>query len=462
MEADPLFLSRLQFAFLIVFHFLLPAFTIGLATYIAVLEGVHLWTRNPVFLRVSNFWIRIFAVSFGLGVVSGIVMPFQFGTNWSRYSEITSNIIAPLMGYEGLTAFFLEAAFLGVLLFGRKLVPPWAHFLSACLVAFGTLLSSFWILAANSWMHTPAGFELVNGIFIPTDWFAVIFNPSFLFRLMHTVTAVYLTTAFTVIGVAAYYLRGGRHVEESRVMLLMGIGLTTILVPLQLVLGDLHGINTLEHQPAKLAAMEGLWETGPGQPAVLFAIPDEQSESNHAEIAIPNLASWYLTHDSAGVVTGLKDFKPADRPPVVPVFVGFRVMVAMWAIMFLLTASAWYLKLKGRLFDSPRFLRACTWSIPVGYIAVTAGWVTTEAGRQPWTVQGLLRTADSVSPSLSGGDVIVSFVLYVIVYALIFGAGTFYLVRLARRGPRDTTEARDLRMGDRPARPMSAAIELEQ
>ena len=300
MEADPLFLSRLQFAFLIVFHFLLPAFTIGLATYIAVLEGVHLWTRNPVFLRVSNFWIRIFAVSFGLGVVSGIVMPFQFGTNWSRYSEITSNIIAPLMGYEGLTAFFLEAAFLGVLLFGRKLVPPWAHFLSACLVAFGTLLSSFWILAANSWMHTPAGFELVNGIFIPTDWFAVIFNPSFLFRLMHTVTAVYLTTAFTVIGVAAYYLRGGRHVEESRVMLLMGIGLTTILVPLQLVLGDLHGINTLEHQPAKLAAMEGLWETGPGQPAVLFAIPDEQSESNHAEIAIPNLASWYLTHDSAG------------------------------------------------------------------------------------------------------------------------------------------------------------------
>ena len=462
MEADPLFLSRLQFAFLIVFHFLLPAFTIGLATYIAVLEGVHLWTRNPVFLRVSNFWIRIFAVSFGLGVVSGIVMPFQFGTNWSRYSEITSNIIAPLMGYEGLTAFFLEAAFLGVLLFGRKLVPPWAHFLSACLVAFGTLLSSFWILAANSWMHTPAGFELVNGIFIPTDWFAVIFNPSFLFRLMHTVTAVYLTTAFTVIGVAAYYLRGGRHVEESRVMLLMGIGLTTILVPLQLVLGDLHGINTLEHQPAKLAAMEGLWETGPGQPAVLFAIPDEQSESNHAEIAIPNLASWYLTHDSAGVVTGLKDFKPTDRPPVVPVFVGFRVMVAMWAIMFLLTASAWYLKLKGRLFDSPRFLRACTWSIPVGYIAVTAGWVTTEAGRQPWTVQGLLRTADSVSPSLSGGDVIVSFVLYVIVYALIFGAGTFYLVRLARRGPRDTTEARDLRMGDRPARPMSAAIESEQ
>jgi cytochrome d ubiquinol oxidase subunit I len=245
-------------------------------------------------------------------------------------------------------------------------------------------------------------------------------------------------------------------------MLLMGIGLTTILVPLQLVLGDLHGINTLEHQPAKLAAMEGIWETGPGQPAVLFAIPDEQSESNHAEVAIPNLASWYLTHDSAGVVTGLKDFKPTDRPPVVPVFVGFRVMVAMWAIMFLLTASAWYLKRKGRLFDSPRFLRACTWSIPVGYIAVTAGWVTTEVGRQPWTVQGLLRTADSVSPSLSGSDVIVSFALYVIVYALIFGAGTLYLVRLVRRGPRDTTEAHDLRMGDRPARPMSAAIESEQ
>ncbi|HEY9381859.1 MAG TPA: cytochrome ubiquinol oxidase subunit I [Burkholderiales bacterium] len=462
MEVDPLFLSRVQFAFLIVFHFLLPALTIGLAAYIAVLEGIHLWTRNPIFLRISNFWIKIFAVSFGMGVVSGIVMPFQFGTNWSRYSEITSNIIAPLMGYEGLTAFFLEAAFLGVLLFGRKLVPPWAHFVSACLVAFGTLLSSFWILAANSWMHTPAGVELVNGIFIPTDWFAVIFNPSFPFRLLHTVTAVYLTTAFTVIGVAAYYLRGGRHVEGSRVMMMMGIGLATILVPLQLVLGDLHGVNTLEHQPAKLAAMEGIWETGPGQPAVLFAIPDEQNESNRAEIAIPELASWYLTHSADGVVTGLKDFKPADRPPVVPVFFGFRIMVAMWTIMFLLTAAAWYLKLKGRLFSSTRFLRACTWSIPVGYIAVTAGWVTTEVGRQPWTVQGLLRTADSVSPSLSGGDVIVSLALYVVVYALIFGAGTFYLVRLVRRGPHDTTEARSPRMSDRPARPMSAATESEQ
>ncbi len=461
MEADPLFLSRLQFAFLVVFHFLLPAFTIGLAAYIAVLEGIHLWTRNPIFLRISNFWIRIFAVSFGLGVVSGIVMPFQFGTNWSRYSEITSNIIAPLMGYEGLTAFFLEAAFLGVLLFGRKLVPPWAHFLSACLVAFGTLLSSFWILAANSWMHTPAGYELVNGIFIPTDWFAVIFNPSFPFRLLHTVTAVYLTTAFTVIGVAAYYLRDGRHIEESRVMLVMGIGLASVLVPLQLVLGDLHGLNTLEHQPAKLAAMEGIWETGPEQPAVLFAIPDEQSETNRAEIAIPGLASWYLTHDTAGVITGLKHFKPADRPPVAPVFFGFRLMVAMWAIMFLLTVSAWYLKLKGRLFDSPRFLRACTWSIPVGYIAVSAGWVTTEVGRQPWTVQGLLRTADSVSPSLSGGDVVVSLALYIIVYALIFGAGTFYLFRLVRRGPRETAEERGPRMGDRPARPMSAATESE-
>lgn len=457
MEPDPLFLSRLQFGFLVIFHFLLPAFTIGLASYIAVLEGAHLWTRRPVFLRISNFWIKVFAVSFGLGVVSGIVMPFQFGTNWSRYSEATANVLAPLMGYEGLTAFFLEAAFLGVLLFGRRLVPPWAHFVSAVLVAFGTLLSSFWILAANSWMHTPTGAQLVDGVFIPVDWFAVIFNPSFPFRLLHTVTAVYLTTAFTVIGVAAYHLRHARHVEEARVMIGMGVGLVSLLVPLQLVLGDLHGINTLEHQPAKLAAMEGIWNTGPGQPAVLFALPDEAAEANRAEIAIPKLASWYLTHDVDGVVTGLKDFKPTDRPPVVPVFFGFRLMVAMWTVMLAMTVWAWFLVARGRLFQSRAWLTASIWVIPAGYIAVSAGWVTTEVGRQPWVVQDLLRTADAVTPFLTGADVVASLVAYAVVYALIFGAGIYYLFHLVRLGPRETVTPREPHLHERPARPLSAA-----
>ena len=452
---DPVFLSRIQFAFLIAFHFLLPAFTIGLASYIAVLEALYLKTRRETYLRISAFWIRIFAVSFGMGVVSGIVMPFQFGTNWSRYSEATAAVVAPLMGYEALTAFFLEAAFLGVLLFGRKLVPPWMHLASAIIVAVGTLFSAFWILAANSWMHTPAGFEVIDGKFIPTSWIEVIFNPSFPYRLVHTVVAVYLTTAFTVIGVAAWFLRHGRHLEESRVMIAMGVMLASLLVPLQAALGDLHGLNTLEHQPQKLAAMEGIWESGTGQPAVIFALPDETLEKNHAEVSIPLLASFYLTHDWHGHVAGLKDFAKEDRPPVAPVFFGFRVMVGMWAVMLGLTVWAWVLALRRRLYSSSAFQRAAICAIPAGYIAVTAGWITTEVGRQPWVVYGHLRTADAVTPTLTGGDVLVSLVLYVVVYALIFGAGVYYLVRLVQRGIPDGLP--EPGPDQRPARPLSAA-----
>ena len=450
---DPVFLSRLQFAFLIAFHFLLPAFTIGLASYIAVLEGVFLWTKRPVYLRLSAFWIRIFAVSFGMGVVSGIVMPFQIGTNWSRYVELTAAIVGPLMGYEALTAFFLEAAFLGILLFGRKLVPQWAHFASAIIVAAGTLFSSFWIIAANSWMQTPVGFEVVDGRFVPVDWMQAIFNPSFPYRLAHTVVAVYLTTAFTVIGVAAWYLRRGRYAEESRVMITMGTLLATVLLPLQLVIGDLHGVNTLEHQPQKLAAIEGIWEGGPGQPAILFAIPDEQLEKNHAEIGIPKLASLYLTHSWDGHVKGLKDFPKEDRPPAVLPFFSFRLMVGMWLVMVAITAWAWIAR--RRLQESRAFLLAAICSIPAGYIAVTAGWTTTEVGRQPWVVYGHLRTADAVSPNLTGPDVALSLALYVVVYAIIFGAGVYYLARLVQRGmPEELPEARKTA---RPARPLSAA-----
>ncbi|MGZ8211479.1 MAG: cytochrome ubiquinol oxidase subunit I [Burkholderiales bacterium] len=455
MELDPLFLSRLQFAFLIAFHFLLPAFTIGLASYIAVLEALYLGTGRPAYLRISMFWIKVFALSFGMGVVSGIVMPFQFGTNWSRYSEATAAIVAPLMGYEALTAFFLEAAFLGILLFGRKLVPQWVHFASALVVALGTLFSAFWILAANSWMQTPAGFEIVDGRFIPTDWLAVIFSPSFPYRFAHTVIAVYLTTAFTVIGVAAWYLRQGRHVEESRIMVAMGVLLASFLVPAQVVLGDLHGLNTLRHQPVKLAAIEGIWESGKSQPAVLFAIPDEAGERNRFEIGIPGLASYYLTHDWQGYVEGLKAVPAQDRPPVPTVFFGFRAMVGMWLVMAAMVVWAWTLALRGRLYASRPFLRVSTWVIPVGYVAVTAGWITTEAGRQPWVVYGHLRTAEAVTPSLTGGDVLASLVIYAVVYMIIFGAGLYYLVQLVRRGL--PAELPAPQRDARPARPISAA-----
>jgi cytochrome d ubiquinol oxidase subunit I len=457
VELDPVFLSRLQFAFVVIFHFLLPAFTIGLASYIAVLEGMHLATGKEIYLRISSFWIRVFAVSFGLGVVSGIVMPFQFGTNWSRYSDAVADVVAPLMAYEGLMAFFLEAGFLGVLLFGRKRVPPWAHFGAAIMVAVGTLFSAFWILVVNSWMHTPAGHYVVDGRFFAMDWLEVIWNPSFPYRFTHTVVAVYLTTAFTVVGVAAWYLRGNRFVEESRTMIAMGLGLASILVPLQAVLGDLHGLNTLLYQPQKLAAMEGIWQTGPRQPAVLFAIPDETAETNRLEVAIPGLASFYLTHDWDGVVTGLRDFPRSERPPVAPVFFGFRVMVGMWSMMLALTVWSWWLAWRGRLFSAPLFLRACTWAIPTGYIAVTAGWVTTEVGRQPWVVYNRLRTADAVTPNLSGGDVLVSLALYVIVYAVVFGAGAYFLFKLVRAGPVAQHAPADAAAVRRPARPLSGA-----
>jgi cytochrome d ubiquinol oxidase subunit I len=350
-------------------------------------------------------------------------------------------------------AFFLEAAFLGVLLFGRKLVPPWVHFASAIVVATGTLFSAFWILAANSWMQTPAGFEVINGRFVATNWIEAIFNPSFPYRLAHTVVAVYLTTAFTVIGAAAWYLRHGRYAEESRLMITMGVLLATVLLPLQLLIGDLHGVNTLTHQPQKLAAIEGIWEGGPGQPAILFAIPDESLEKNHAEIGIPKLGSLYLTHTWDGHVKGLKDFPKDERPPVTLPFFGFRVMVGMWLLMLGITVWAWIVR--GRRYDSRPFLYAATACIPAGYVAVTAGWITTEVGRQPWIVYGHLRTADGVSPNLTGPDVLISLALYVIVYTIIFGTGVYYLVRLVQRGmPEDLPEAREDR---RPARPLSAA-----
>lgn len=435
MDLDPVFLSRLQWGWVIAWHILLPAFTVGLASYIAVLEGLYFFTRRELWFRISGFWTKIFAVSFGMGVVSGIIMPFQFGTNWSRFTDATADVLSPLMAYEGLMAFFLEASFLGVLLFGRRLVPSWAHFFAALMVAFGTLLSSFWILATNSWMQTPRGYKIVAGRFEPVDWFAIIFNPSFPYRLLHNVTAFYITTAFVVMGVGAWLLRRARAPEDARMMIRMALDLLIILVPLQMFLGDQHGLNTLEHQPAKLAAIEGRYETVNPVPLTLFGIPDDKNAVMHYAIDIPNLGSLVLTHSWNGAIKGLKEWPIDQRPPVALPFFAFRIMVGIALIMLFVVSAGQILRLRQRLWDSVWFLRLCQWVAPLGFIAVVAGWVTTEVGRQPWTVYGLIRTADSVSPSLTGTDVALSLALYIVVYLIMFPTGVGFIIGLVRRGP---------------------------
>lgn len=458
---DALLLSRLQFAWVVALHILLPAFTVGLAAYIAVLEGLYFFTHRAVFLRLSQFWLRMFAVSFGMGVVSGIVMAFQFGTNWSRYSDATADIVGPLMAYEGLMAFFLEAGFLGVLLFGRNRVPPFAHLFAAVMVALGTLFSTFWILAANSWMQTPAGHVIVDGRFLPQDWVQVIFSPSFPYRLAHTAMAFFITTALVVAGVAGYYLRQGRFIEESLTMQKMGFGLLAVLVPLQVIIGDFHGLNTLEHQPAKIAAMEANWETQARMPLLLFAWPDEQAERNRFEVGIPAAGSIVLKHDANGVVRGLKEWKREDRPPVAIPFFSFRLMVGIGLSMLALTLTALFLWWRGRLPAAMAFQRLCLYCAPLGFVAVLAGWMTTEVGRQPWVVYGLMRTRDAVTPSLGTVDVVVSLAVYVIAYMLIFGAGVFFMARLVRTG---FASAGEEEAGPQPvatpARPLSAATRI--
>ena len=456
MSLDAVLLSRIQFFWVVALHILLPAFTVGLASYIAVLEGLHLATRRPVYLRLSSFWLKAFAVSFGMGVVSGIVMPFQFGTNWSRFSDVTADIIGSPMAYEGLMAFFLEAGFLGVLLFGRSRVPPWVHFLASVMVAVGTLFSTFWILSVNSWMQTPAGFSMVDDRFFPADWFAVIFNPSFPYRLAHTVTAFYITTALVVAGVAAYHLRAGRFREDGVIMIKQAFGLLTLLVPAQIYIGDLHGLNTLALQPAKIAAMEANWETRKRMPLLLFALPDEKAETNHLEIGIPEAGSLILRHDREGVVQGLKDFPPGDRPPVAIPFFAFRLMVGIGLVTFALVIWSWWVWARGAFPEARRFLKFCELASPLGFLAVIAGWITTEVGRQPWVVYGLMRTQAGVTPSLTGADVLVSLLIYAAVYVVVFGAGGYFMLRLMRTGPKSVPAAEEQRHGTA-SRPLSAA-----
>ena len=429
-------LARFQFAFTVVWHFLFPAFTIGLASYLAVLEGLWLWTKRPVYLDTFRYWLKVFAINFAMGVVSGIVLSYQFGTNWSVLSHKAGNIIGPLMGYEVLTAFFLEAGFLGVMLFGLNRVGKGLHFAATCLVAVGTLGSAFWINAANSGMQTPAGHSVTaDGVFVPEDWWAIIFNPSFPYRLAHVVVATYLTTALIVGAVGAFHLLRDRTNERARLMFSMAMWMAVLVAPVQALIGDMHGLNTLHHQPQKLAAMEGHWETQRGAPLILFGWPSMEREETLYEIGIPKLGSLILGHSFDAEIRGLKDFPPDQRPTNVPlVFWAFRVMVGLGFLMIFLGAAGLYLRWKRRLYDSPWFLRWAVAMGPAGLVAVTAGWITTEAGRQPYTVYGLLRTADSVSP-VAAPAVAASLAAFAVVYLLVFGAGMWYMLRLVRQAP---------------------------
>ncbi|GJD30943.1 Cytochrome bd ubiquinol oxidase subunit 1 [Methylobacterium adhaesivum] len=429
-------LARAQFALTVVWHFLFPAFTIGLASFLAVLEGRWLFTGKAVYLDTYRYWLKVFAVAFAMGVVSGLVMSYQFGTNWSVFADRTAPILGPLLGYEVLTAFFLEAGFLGVMLFGLARVGPRLHFAATCLVALGTLTSAFWILSANSWMQTPTGHTMgADGRFAPADWWAIIVNPSFPYRFAHTVTGAYLTTAMIVGAVGALHLlRDGKN-PRARAMFSMAMWMAALVAPAQLVIGDMHGANTYAHQPAKVAAMEGHFETRSGASALLFGWPDAEAGETRGALGIPGLASLYLTHDLNGTVRGLNDMPRATWPTNLPlVFWSFRVMVGLGLLMIALGLASLWLRWKGRLYDAAWFHRLAVAMGPSGLIAVTAGWTVTETGRQPFTVYGLLRTADSVSP-VAAPAVAASLAAFAVVYLAVFGAGIWYLLHLFNQAP---------------------------
>ena len=455
MEFDPVMLARIQFAFTISFHIIFPAFTIGLSAFITVLLLLWLRSGEEKFHRLARFWTKIFAVSFAMGVVSGIVLSYQFGTNWSRFSEFSGNVIGPLIGYEVLTAFYLEATFLGILLFGWNRFPHWLVTLAAGLVAIGTATSAFWILAANSWMHTPTGHEIRDGIAFPVSWWEIIFNPSFPYRLAHMLNAAYLTTAVVVLAVGARYLLAGRHPEESRTMLRMAVGMIAVTAPLQLFIGDMHGLNTLKHQPAKVAAMEGHWDGSKPGSLVLFGIPDEKARKNHFEIALPNVGSLILTHSWDGKYPGLTSFPESDWPPVANVFWAFRIMVGIGMLLIAVGFWGMYLWWRGRLFESWFFLRSVSPMWSLGFIAILAGWFVTEQGRQPWLVHGLMRTADGISP-VPGTSVAGTLALFVVIYGVVFSMGVYYINRLIHAGPKGEATAAPEGL---PNRPLSAAEE---
>lgn len=434
---DALLLARVQFAFTVSFHFLFPAVTIGLASYLAVLEGLWLKTGREDYLDLFRYWIKIFALVFAMGVVSGIVMSYQFGTNWAVFSDKAGPIIGPLMAYEVLTAFFLEAGFLGVMLFGMSRVGKGLHFTATLMVALGTFVSAFWILSVNSWMQTPAGYTInAQGQFVSAgSWLAIIFNPSFPYRLVHTVSAAYLTTAFLVGGVGAWHLLKDRQNPRSRLMFSMAMWMAAIVAPLQIVLGDMHGLNTLEHQPVKVMAMEGHYQSHPdGAPLILFGIPNSAQNRVDYAVEIPKLSSLILKHDINAPLAGLDTIAPENRPPVGVVFWSFRIMVGLGMLMAALGMLSLYARARGTLYSWAALHRFALALAPSGLIAVLAGWITTEVGRQPWTITGLLRTAASASP-LAAPAVAVSLVAFVLVYFAVFGAGIVYILKLMAKPP---------------------------
>jgi cytochrome d ubiquinol oxidase subunit I len=432
-----LLLARIQFAFTVSFHFIFPAFSIGLASYLAVLEALWLKTGKEVYLTLFRYWLKIFAIAFAMGVVSGIVMSYQFGTNWSVFSDKAGPVIGPLMAYEVLTAFFLEAGFLGVMLFGLERVGKKLHFVATCMVALGTAISAFWILSVNSWMQTPVGWAINDvGQFVPAaGWLEIIFNPSFPYRLVHTVIAAYLTTALVVGGVGAWHLLKGRDTAGVRKMFSMALWMAALVAPVQIFVGDLHGLNTLEHQPAKVMAMEGHFESYPdGAPLILLGHPDSKAEKTHVLLEIPKLSSLILKHDANAPLTGLKTIPKENRPPAEIVFWSFRVMVGLGMLMLLLGLWSLAARLRKKLYAWKWLHRFALVMGPSGFVAVIAGWITTEVGRQPWVVYGLLRTADARAP-IDAPAVATSLIAFVVVYFAVFGAGTWYILKLMAHPP---------------------------
>ncbi|EJD6537266.1 TPA: cytochrome ubiquinol oxidase subunit I [Proteus mirabilis] len=433
---DAFHLARIQFAFTVSFHIIFPAITIGLASFLALLEGLWLKTKEPSYLSLYQFWIKIFAVNFGMGVVSGLVMAYQFGTNWSGFSQFAGSITGPMLTYEVLTAFFLEAGFLGIMLFGWNKVGRKLHFFATCMVALGTLISTFWILSSNSWMQTPQGYAIENGVVVPVDWLQVVFNPSFPYRLLHMSIGAFLASALFIASCAAWLLLKGQNTAPVRKMFSMALWLVLIIAPIQAFVGDAHGLNTLEHQPAKIAAIEGHWDnaTKEATPLILFGIPDMAEEKTKYAIEIPYLGSLILTHSLDKQIPALKSFAPEDRPNSSIIFWSFRVMAGLGMLMICLGLLSVILRKKKRLYHSPLFLRFALLMGPTGLIAILAGWFTTEIGRQPWVVYGLQRTKDAVS---AHGDIQMSLSLlaFILVYFSVFGIGYFYMVHLMKKGP---------------------------
>lgn len=435
MEADALLLSRIQFAFTVSFHIIFPSFTIGLAAWLATLEGLSMATGKPVYRTLFDFWRKVFAVAFGMGVVSGIVMAFQFGTNWSELSHRAGAIQGPLLGYEAYTAFLLEATFLGIVLFGRNRVPPWAYLASCCLVALGTTFSAFWIMANNTWLQVPSSYELIDGRYVPTDWWDIVGSAVAWHRFFHMLLACYLTTAFCIAATGAWYMLRRVHLDEAKVMLNMGLGLAAVLIPVQIAFGHLNGEYTAKYQPSKFTAIEGRWETEQPARLVLFAWPDEQNERNVFEISVPYLGSFVDTGTFSSKEPGIVTVPKDDRPPLLIPFYAFRIMVGLGVLMLVLSWGGMLLRRRGWERAPRAFLWLTFFSFPFGFLAVLTGWYTAEVGRQPWIVFGLLRTSEGVTPSLSAPEAWISLILFVSVYALIFSAGTFYIYRLLRSGP---------------------------